>query len=50
MNVYESIMRGLNEALEYEKGKGTARTVMLSTDDTKAKNDASEDKPVLTKR
>jgi putative transcriptional regulator len=31
MNVYESIMRGLNEALEYQQGKLTARSVTLST-------------------
>lgn len=49
MNVFESIMKGLNEALEYEKGNGTARTVTLSTDDADAKKE-SEDKPLLTKR
>lgn len=27
MSVYESIMTGLNEAVEYEKGKGTARVM-----------------------
>ncbi len=27
MSVYESIMTGLNEAVEYEKGKGKARVV-----------------------
>lgn len=30
MNVYESIMRGLNEAVEYEKGNLKARTVKVS--------------------
>ena len=30
MNVYESIMTGLNEAIEYEKGKGKARTETLT--------------------
>ena len=30
MNVYESIMNGLNEAVEYEKGKKTARSVKVS--------------------
>ena len=27
MSVYESIMTGLNEAVEYEKGKGAARVM-----------------------
>ena len=27
MSVYESIMKGLNEAIEYEKGEGDARVV-----------------------
>ena len=27
MNIYESIMKGLNEAVEYEKGNNTARKV-----------------------
>lgn len=26
MNIYESIIKGLNEAIDYEKGTGTART------------------------
>lgn len=30
MNVYEGIMQGLNEALEYERGNLKARTVKLS--------------------
>ena len=30
MNVYESIMRGLQEAVDYEQGKGTARVVKMS--------------------
>ena len=30
MSVYESIMRGLNEAVEYEKGNLKARTVKVS--------------------
>lgn len=30
MNVFESIMTGLNEAVEYEKGRGKARTVQLT--------------------
>ena len=30
MNVYEDIIAGLNEAIEYEKGKGKARTVKLT--------------------
>lgn len=29
MNVYESIMTGLNEALEYAKGERDLRTVVL---------------------
>ena len=27
MSVYESIIKGLNEAIEYEKGEGKARVV-----------------------
>lgn len=27
MSVYESIIKGLNEAIEYEKGEGNARVV-----------------------
>lgn len=27
MNVYESIVKGLQEAISYENGNGTARTV-----------------------
>lgn len=27
MSVYESIIKGLNEAIDYEKGKGTARVM-----------------------
>ena len=30
MNVYESIMQGLNEAVEYEKGEKTARSVRMT--------------------
>ena len=30
MNVYESIMKGLNEAVEYEKGEKTARSVRMT--------------------
>ncbi len=30
MSVYESIITGLNEAVEYEKGKGKVRTVKLT--------------------
>lgn len=30
MNVFESIMTGLNEAVNYESGKGRARTVQLT--------------------
>lgn len=30
MNVYESIMQGLNEAVEYEKGNRKAGTVKIS--------------------
>lgn len=30
MSVYESIMQGLNEAIEYEKGNIKAKTVKLS--------------------
>lgn len=30
MNVYESIMQGLNEAIEYEKGNIKAKTTRLS--------------------
>ena len=30
MSVYESIMRGLNEAIEYEKGNIKAKTTKLS--------------------
>ena len=29
MNIYESIMKGLNEAVEYEKGEKTARSVQM---------------------
>ncbi len=32
MNVFESIMTGLQEALDYEEGKGTARTTKLSVE------------------
>lgn len=30
MNVFESIMTGLNDAVDYEKGEGKARTVKLT--------------------
>lgn len=50
MSLYEEIMEGLKEAIAYERGEITLRTVTLSTDDTEAKKDASEDKPLLTKR
>ena len=30
MNVYESVIQGLNEAIEYEKGNLKARTVKMS--------------------
>lgn len=30
MNVYESIVQGLNEAIEYEKGNLNAKTVKMS--------------------
>ncbi len=29
MNVYKSIMKGLKETLEYEKGKGKARVLIV---------------------
>ena len=32
MNVFDSIMTGLQEALDYEEGKGTARTTKLSVE------------------
>ncbi|MCM1329280.1 MAG: hypothetical protein NC253_07535 [Ruminococcus sp.] len=32
MSVYESIIRGLNEAVEYEKGKLKAKTSTVSSD------------------
>ena len=30
MDVFDSIITGLNEAVDYEKGKGNARTVQLT--------------------
>lgn len=30
MNVYESIMKGLNDAIEFEKGEKTARSVRMT--------------------
>lgn len=30
MNVYESIMQGLNEAIAYEKGEKTARSACVT--------------------
>lgn len=33
MNVYESIMQGLNEAVEYEKGNLKADASKLTTED-----------------
>lgn len=30
MNVFEGITTGLNEAVDYEKGSGSARTVRLA--------------------
>ena len=30
MSVYESIMKGLNEAVDYEQGKNTARSVSVT--------------------
>ena len=32
VNIYESIMTGLNEAIAYEQAKGTARVTTVSTD------------------
>lgn len=49
MSLYEEIMEGLKEAIAYERGEITLRTVTLSTDDADAKKE-SEDKPLLTKR
>ena len=33
MNIYESILQGLNEAIEYEKGNLEADTSKLTTED-----------------
>jgi hypothetical protein len=32
MNVFDSIMKGLNEAIEYENGNLTARETTLTTE------------------
>ena len=47
MGVYESIIRGLNEAIDYENGKGTAR-VTKCTVNPAPEFDAKEIKNVRT--
>ncbi|MGN1456809.1 MAG: hypothetical protein ACI4XP_02510 [Acutalibacteraceae bacterium] len=44
LSIYESIVKGLKEAIEYENGNGTARVSVIHTDDVRDSTENSNTK------